>query len=453
MNIAVKAKPPKYIFLRGATYYYIRNIAPQHRHRFENKKQIWQTLKTSDFAEAIRRADAITREHDAKMRGEASSPTKFTFADELAQADRFNITHTSSADIRLASIEQSIHLLMERMSLVGVMTNPSAVDIAALAGVSEEPALKIETAFQTYLKITPEFSLDLSEWDAQQKVNKYRRSINDFIARVGDIDLLTFDENMADDYVLSIKRDVVAKKFKSEHANRVISHVRVILREVLRHEYRRKFTALDGKRVKIDDAGKRAAFTEADVQAIEKALPTSGMHDEAQAIIKLSLITGCGVKELCWLTADDIKGEAKTPHIYVGENSLRTRVKSGGDRHRNLPIITAEGIAILKKYPNGFTKFQDEKGPSRINKIFSPFFTTVTPGKSFYSARHRMDDLLKISGVDLGIKASISGHSLGGHLHYYGKSGNAYTLKQKKEAIEKALAAAPIKEEQENEKN
>lgn len=88
-----------------------------------------------------------------------------------------------------------------------------------------------------------------------------------------------------------------------------------------------------------------------------------------------------------------------------------------------------------------------------VTRIFSPFFTTVTPGESFYSARHRMDDLLKISGVDLKITASISGHSLGGHLYYYGKSGNAYTLKQKKEDIDKALAAAPIKEEQENEKN
>ncbi|WP_119939930.1 DUF6538 domain-containing protein [Neorhizobium sp. NCHU2750] len=453
MNIAVKAKPPKYIFLRANTYYYIRNIAPQHRHLFEGKKQIWQTLKTDEYAEAVRRADAVTREHDAVMRGEVPAPVKFTFADEIAQADRLNITHKSSSDIRLASIEQSLQLLMERMSLIGVMANPSAIDVAALAGVSQEPAMTIEVAFQKYLEITPEFSLNLNEWDAQQKVNKYQRSVNDFIARVGDIDILTFDDGMADDYVLSIKKDVVAKKFKSEHGNRLISHVRVILREILRHEYRRKFTALDGKRVKIDDAGKRPSFTEADVKAMTKALPTSGMSDEAQAIIQLALITGCGVKELCWLTADDIKAEAKTPHICIGENELRTRVKCGGDRHRDLPIATPEGIAILKKYPTGFPSFQDEKGPSRINREFSPFFTTVTPGKSFLSARHRLDDLLKISGVDLGVKASISGHSLGGHLHYYGKSGNAYTLKQKKEAIEKALAAAPIKEEQENEKN
>lgn len=52
---------------------------------------------------------------------------------------------------------------------------------------------------------------------------------------------------------------------------------------------------------------------------------------------------------------------AKTHHIYLGENSLRTRAQSGGDRRLDLPIVTAEGVAILKKYPNGFPKPQDEK--------------------------------------------------------------------------------------------
>jgi integrase len=453
MNIATKVKPPKYVFMRGKTYYYIRNIANRHQHRFDNQKQIWVSLKTGDYAEAVRLAGILTREHDSIIIGDTRHSSGVTSAEEIAQAELLRITPASSTTFRLESIERSIQLLVERMPLVGLMTNPSKLDVAALAGVSEEVSLTMDAAFRRYLEITPEFAMDMRGWDAEQKIKKYQRSVADFVARVGNIDVLSFDDEKASKYLLSIKTDVVAKKFKSEHANRVISNVRVILREVLQHDHQKKFSSLDGKRIKIDDAAKRPSFTEAEVRAIADALPTSDISDEAKAIIKLGLITGCGVKELCWLTADDIKPDAKTPHIRIGENALRSRVKTGGDRHRDLPIVTAEGVEILKAYRNGFPRFQDDRGPTKLNKVFGPFFKRVTPGKTFYSARHRMDDLLKISRADLGIKASISGHSLGGHLHYYGQSGNAYTLNHKKEALLEALAAAPVKEEQENENN
>lgn len=453
MKAATKrATTPKYLHSRGNQFYYIRNIPPRHRHKFENRHQVWKSLG-EDFAQAVALLDVCKREHDSIVSGDGTSLRTVSFAEEMARADLFGITRKNSADIRMESLGRQIALMSERIQIALTMDKPTAVDVAALAGVSKEPALSIMKAYEIFQEIDLEFTTNLREWDAQQKIKKYERSMKDFIARCGDIDVLTIDETIAEDYLHSLWTDVVAKKIGSEHANRQISQVRQVFKPVLKKLYKRNFTAMDGLRVKlkISDSGKRLPFTEADVRAIQTALPTADMSDEAKAIIQLALITGCGPKELCWLTTEDIRADAKTSFIKIGPNRLRVQVKSGEDRHRDLPIATAEGVKLLKQFPDGFTRFQADNGPSKLNKELSPFFQKVTPGKSFYSARHRLDDLIKIAGIDLGIKAAISGHSLGGHLQYYGTSGNGYTLKDKKEALVKALAASPIKEEHENE--
>lgn len=455
MNVAVKAKRPKYIFLRGRIYYYIRTIPPRHRHLFGtgNQVQLWVSLETDSYVEAVRRAAIYSSGYDATINGDALSLKNITFEDEVRQAEVFGLQRKSSTEIRLESIESLIQSFDERFAVLSMLPKPTPLDMAVIAGVTETPPLTIDRALEKYFEITPEFSEHLRGWDHRQKIQKFERSIEIFIERMGNIDILTFDDAIASKLHLKLKEDVFTKKtFKSDRANRAIAHVRVVVREVLKHFYQRKFTALDKVTIKKDDAGKRQEFTEAEVRLVEAALPDAKMSDEAKAIIKLSLITGCGVKELCWLTAADIFPNAKVPFINIGANALRSRVKSGGVRHREVPIVTPEGIAILRQFPNGFPLFQGEKGPSDINKEFNPFFTKTTPGKSFTSARHRMADLMKIGEVPLDVIAAIAGHSLGGHHQYYGSGTDGFTLQRKREGLEKALAAAPIKEAKELEK-
>jgi integrase len=451
---AQKAKTPKYLFKRGDQYYCVRSVPPRYRHKFNNQKQIWYSLRTTDLGEAINRLDVRTKQHDAIMSGELDSLKPVTFDDEVRRCESFSIVRKSSAEIKLEALEERFNTIADRLAVVLQINQPTAVDVAALAGVSDAPAMLLKDAFVILQEIDPTFTAHLRDWDAKQKIKKFDRAIEDFIERMGDIDILTIDEDVAEAYLLSITSDVVvAKKFGSEHGNRMISLVRQVIKPVLKSRFKKQFIHFDGLRVKlkIKDGGKRQAFTEAEVRLIYAALPGFDMSEEAKAIIHLAMITGCGPKELCWLTASDIRTSVKTPYIKIGPNELRGFVKSGDDRHRDLPIATDECVALLKRFPNGFEKFQADNGPSKLNKELNPFFSTITPGKSMYSARHRFDDLLKVAKVDLGIKAALSGHSLGGHLHYYGRSGNGYTLADKKEAILKALAASSKKEEHENE--
>ncbi|WP_296076703.1 DUF6538 domain-containing protein [uncultured Agrobacterium sp.] len=448
-----KAKRPKYLFLRGSTYYYVRNIPARHRHRFPTIKgtQVWRSLETQNYSDAVQRLEVVTKSDDAVMHGDIPPLKKHTFEDAVSYADRNGYDYRSSGELYLQEIAASVREMATRLATTQFLSNPSQLEVAASAGAEQLPDVSISKATERFLEITPEYTHNLSDFDADAKIKRLGRSIADFIKRCGDIDILSVTDRVASEYHLSIKTDVTKKIFGSEHGIHLIADVRKVLKAVLKADYQRSFTAMDGMRINIKDAGKRSAFLESEVRKIIQELPTAKMNDEAKAIIQLALITGCGPKELCWLTSEDIHPHAKTPYIKIGPNSLRSFVKKGDDRHRDLPIVTPEGVEILKRYPNGFPSFQNGRGPLQLNRQMSPFFTTVTPGKSLYCARHRLDDLLKISGVDLGIKAAISGHSLGGHLHYYGKSGNGYTLKQKKEAIQKALAAASIKEEQENE--
>ncbi|KQY14406.1 tyrosine-type recombinase/integrase [Rhizobium sp. Root482] len=448
-----KAKTPKYLFKRGNQYTYIRNIPPRHRHLFENRRQVSKSLGP-DFTQAVIDLETCKRDHEAALAGNGKVKT-VSYDEQLERAEQFGITSKSSAQIRLDTMEQQMAEMAQRIRIAYFIDNPTHLDAVTIIGATKEPALLIMKAFEIYQELDHQFTLNLREWDAKQKIKRYENAMKDFIARCGDIDVLTIDETIAETYVNSLWTDVLdaSKKFGSDHANRRITQVRKVLKLVLDKRYKRKFTALDGHsiKLKVSDAGKRLPFTEAEVRAIYAALPTADMSDQAKAMIQIALITGCGPKELCWITKEDLRLDAKTPFMKIGPNRLRAQVKSGEDRHRDLPIATDEGVKLLKQFPDGFTLYQGDRGPSILNGELSPFFQAVTPGKSFYSARHRLDDLIKTANIDLGIKAAISGHSLGGRLLYYGKSGNGYTLKDKKEALVKALAAAPKKEEHENE--
>lgn len=432
----------KYLYKRDGKYCYIRTIPERYRHRFRNKRQIWRSLNTDHYPTAVQKLAEHLFEYDAISKGETeySVDRQITRIDTTIHGERLRLNNMTSTEIMGAAIEDAVLAYNQRLSLVRNMSSPTSLDVATIAGATEVAALTMPQAFKRYLEITPEFADSKNSIKAGVKTRRYERSIEDFVARMGDLDILKLEVATAKSYRDELKHAVVTdSSFKSHYANDHLGNLKRVLEAVFDKDYPGKINPFAGLRIRIDDDAKRSGFTEKEVEQIFAALPKSKMSDQSKAVVMLGAITGAGQTELCWLMKDDIVLDSKYPHIRIDENAMRQKVKGGGARHRLLPIVDPDVVEFLRKFPDGFTEYHDHKGPRRLTAKLHKFFSKTTPGKGHNGFRHRLDDLLKMSGTDIGLKASISGHALPGKVLYYGKSGGAYKLSQKKLAIETAL--------------
>ncbi|MCA1442696.1 hypothetical protein I6F07_21225 [Ensifer sp. IC4062] len=432
--------------------YYFRIAVPKHlREKYRDpetgklRTQIWQTLDTIDPDEALLKVGPALSKWRQQFKSETipADEISYPILQQTSASFAAPFTYAYAGDFLSASISNSINMYSERYEAKNNMRNLNKRQVAALVGATETPALTFKGAFDRFKQICPDKVLGKDPLETKRFWRRYEEAIEDFAEEMGDdVDCLKIDNATATEYRSKLVERLGEGEFKADSANKKMMWLKIILHEVFRVDHPGKHNPFkDLKNVKEDDAEKRPPFTEAEVKAIRAKLETSGMSDEAKAVILVGECTGAGAKELAWLTASDIHLDCEIPYISIGKNALRKKVKTGGDRHRNIPLV-GDALEAMKQFPDGFTRFHHPRGPRQINRAMSEFFRKVTPGKGHYSFRHRMDDLLKNSRCDLGVKAAITGHKLKGHVTYYGTE---YDLQVKKEALEKALEHAKTK--------
>lgn len=449
-KMKVNKKVP-YTVIRDGIYTF-RIAVPKHlREKYRDpetgkpRTQIWETLDTRDPDEAISKVGPALSKWRRQFKSETIPADEISYPTLQQTAASFAapFTYAYAGDFLSASIEHSIHMYNERYEAKNMMSNLNKRQVAAIVGATETPALTFKDAFDRFKQICPDKVLGKDPLETNRFWRRYEEAIEDFAEEMGeDVDCLKIDNVLATEYRSKLVERLGEGEFKADAANKKMMWLKIILDEVFRVDHPGTHNPFkDLKNIKEDDAEKRPPFTEAEVKAIRGALETSGMSDEAKAVIRIGACTGTGAKELAWLTASDIHLDAPVPYISIGKNALRKKVKTGGDRHRNIPLV-GDALEAMKAFPDGFTRFHHPRGPRQINRAMSEFFRKVTPGKGHYSFRHRMADLLKNSKCDLGVQASITGHKIKGHATYYGTE---YDLQLKKDAIETALEYAGTK--------
>lgn len=410
------------------------------------RTQIWETLDTSDPGEALQKVGLALSKWRRQFKSETipADEISYPILQQTSASFAAPFTYAHAGDFLSASIPNSINMYNERYEAKNTMINLNKRQVAAIVGATETPALTFKAAFERFKQICPDKVLGKDSLETKRFWRRYEEAVEDFADEMSeDLDCLKLDNALATEYRSKLVERLGEGEFKADAANKKMMWLKIILDEVFRVDHPGTHNPFkDLKNIKEDDAEKRPSFTEADVKAIRAKLETSGMSDEAKAIILIGESTGCGTKELAWLTASDIHLDAPIPYISIGKNALRKKVKTGGDRHRDIPLV-GDALEAMKAFPQGLTRFHHPRGPRQINRAMSEFFRRVTPGKGHYSYRHRMADLLKNSKCDLGIRASITGHKIKGHATYYG---GEYDLQLKKEAMETALAHAKTRD-------
>lgn len=421
---------------KGGIYYFVMNVPRKAKGKFVYK-QVWRSLRTRDKFEASRKASEYISEFTFKFQDDANNSLNENFESINLVSKKLGFEYQDFEALCNVPVAESIKMLSPQLSSLQTRKTISKLETAALGGAVKVGALSMPQLFARFKELAPEKTSGCGPYEAKRKWRRFQLATEDFQKLMpGHPDVLKIEARHANEYRAKLIQSVNDSKFKSDVAKKRLQWLRMIFAVVLTSDYPQLTNPFGNLRgFKIEDAAKRKPFTEEEVQVIKRELAASKISDEAKAIITLGQYTGCSVRELVLLEVDDIRLDADIPYIHIQPNSARKKVKNGGTRHRSVPLI-GEALEAMRKFPNGFPTYRNEKGPGRMNGTMSDFFTRRTPGKGHYSFRHRIDDLLKNSKCDIGVKAGVMGHALAGNNLYYGEG---YALQVKLDALKRAF--------------
>lgn len=435
----------KYVRLRNNIYYVVIPIPLHQRLRFGGKHQIWKSLKTRDKTQAFIKAgpviDHYTRLFDNDNQPDNTADLSFELLKEIAA--RLGIQYRPVNEIVSAPLQESVATMFERLQPLELIKKPRQSEIAALAGVADVPEMTFRQAFVRFKELYRHKVKDKNPVETKRYWRRKEKAVDDFIEAMGEKDVLKLTKSDVKAYRRIVKDRLDNGEFKSDAANKKLDWLRIILDTVFEEEYEDKENPFKDvkKFTDYDDDEARPPFTIDEVNLVRKKRETSGMTEEAKALILIGECTGANARELVWMMSQDIHLDAPVPYIQIRPNELRDRVKKGGMRHRDIPLV-GDALKAMQKFPNGFTRFHNDQGPTQINSAMSDFFSKTTPGKGFSSYRHTMADWLRNSGCNDTMKDSILGHRTKGHSMHYGAG---YELENKKAALENALEYAKSK--------
>lgn len=432
-----------YLHRRQNGYYYFCVNIPTRLQKSTTKRQIWRSLRTRDLGTAKKRvaghiAEILPLFDDERLPNEAH----VDYQRVKSTAEKL----TAKYEPHTVASEQTVNQLIERINEIvdvrAVMPTPNVVQTAALVGAIEIPSLSWADAFEKFKIICSGKVKGKNASQTKLFWRRYEAKIEDYIAAMGDADVLRITKVDAKKYKRIVQEKLNNGEFKSKEANKKISWLGIVLEAVFDEEYEGRENPFKGVRISgYDDDGKRATLTAAEIKSVIEGLVVSNARPEIKAIIRIGMRTGANARELALLTSAQIHLEGPYPYISICPNELRNKVKRGGARHRDVPLL-GDALAAMREFPNGFTIFHTDEGPTQVNGAMSDFFRKFTPGKGFGSFRHNMADWLRRSGANDTLKDAILGHTnTKSHSMHYG---DGYDIENKKEALGKALQYANL---------
>ncbi|MCA1490752.1 hypothetical protein I6F11_07450 [Ensifer sp. NBAIM29] len=417
-------------------------IPPKQRPKFGGKREIWSSLRTRDKKTARERAVPLIIKWTKLLHPEEiSDDTPLTYAHLKEFAASLGFEYRTTDEIQAAmSVRERIEMTIPGLLVASEIKKPNRLEVAAIGGVVVS-SLTINEALKRCKAISEDKTLGKNAVEEKKYWDRYANGIADFVAEMGDMDILKITNADANEYKNRLVKRIKAGKLKVDTARKKIMAPRVVLDTVFLNDFPSR--ALDNpfnslKPIKsIGDERKRPPVTESEVKAINAKKLTSSANEELKAILTIAELSGAGCKELCLITASDIHLDAPIPHISIRPNEHRRQVKSGGKRHRDIPLLP-RAVEAMRAFPNGFPKYCKPNGHTNLSADINNFMEPlVAPGTTFNGFRHRIANLFKKEmEINDTIKDETMGHSLPG---MRGKYGTDVPLEVKYEALKRVL--------------
>ncbi len=439
--------PDRFLLQRGKRWYYQRRVPSQFSH-IDERRFAKVSLKTQSLEVARLRRDQLAEADDEywmAMAVEAASPegTGLTMRAALEHRYKAAISRAMAYGFSYKPAEplaesRTIAELMARIRTLeanaGKSGDPSRADSEALLGGTRDPAasITVSEAFELYIsRIAFDDQYNKSEAQRRSWEKTKRTSINYFIEEMGDLPLSEITRDKALEYrdwwmERMQPEDGDAKPVAPNTANRHIGNMRSLLERYFKHigmtDFEDPFRDFyfSGK-----TEAKRASFTD---DWVRTRILAPGLFDglrvELRVLIYLLIETGARLSELVNLRAEDIRLNAKVPHITIRPE--QNRELKTEDSRREIPLVGVAEIA-MRACPEGFPYYYDKSTlvSANLMKAFRQRNLLPSSYHVIYSFRHSFEDRMLEGGLDYGLRCALMGHKnnrpeygMGGSLEY-----------------------------------
>lgn len=445
--MAMASDPDRFLLQRGKRWYYQRRVPTQFSH-IDERRFAKVSLKTESLEIARLRRDQLAEADDEywmAMAVEAASPEgtgptmraalEHRYKAAIARAMAYGFSYKPAEPL---AESRTIAELMARIRTLeanaGKSGDPSRADSEALLGGTPDPAanITVSEAFELYIsRIAFDDQYNKSEAQRRSWEKTKRTSINYFIEQMGDLPLSEITRDKALEYrdwwmERMQPEDGDAKPVAPNTANRHIGNMRSLLERYFKHigmtDFEDPFRDFyfSGK-----TEAKRASFTD---DWVRTRILVPGLFDalrvELRVLIYLLIETGARLSELVNLRAEDIRLNAKVPHIAIRPE--QNRELKTEDSRREIPLVGVAEIA-MRACPEGFPYYYDKSTlvSANLMKAFRQRNLLPTSDHVIYSFRHAFEDRMLEGGLDYGLRCALMGHKnnrpeygMGGSLEY-----------------------------------
>ncbi|TWF46335.1 DUF6538 domain-containing protein [Neorhizobium alkalisoli] len=429
---------PTYIIERKQIYYF-RIAVPKSQIPKFGKRQIWQSLRTTDKKTAVKNAAPLISKYAAIFADQPAFDQDLA-KQVLAISHAYGFTYRQDSEIAKATNEEAVLQIGPALRALEKNLQPSEVEVDAFGGAVKPAALTMMDALQRYKLYCEDKFMEYSdERERDKRWRPFQQAAKAFTEVLKDVDIFSLKPIDCIKFRTALIAQVKEGKLKPETAQKKIMWLRLIHTKILEIERPELLPSPWDRLSRINgnagEKGKRPSFSEEEITKVRTMLLDSDASKQVIALNLISMNTGATCKELTHLHKDDIFLDAPIPYISIRPNANRSRVKKNGSRIRDIPLV-GHALTEMKKFPNGFSEFCKNNGSEELSRISNELIKGAAKDRTFYSYRHTIADRLRRSGCQDTLKNSIMGHaSKGMEMHY----GEGYTLENKLEALKKAL--------------
>lgn len=433
----------RYLKLRGKTFYYQRRV-PRELAHLDSRIFVVKSLETDSQKIAEQRSSLINKEveeywHTIKMNNKPHQNSDFE--NIVALAEHAGFAYRSINDLKTAPLAE----LISRLNTVPQLKeNPKYIE--AVLGSAKIPTMNWSQALEKLWSITKDETMRKSPDQIRKWQNVYKKAVKNFVRLNGDIPITETTR----DHVLTL-RDWWIERIKRENranntANKEIFCLKKVIQDVNEHyklgiDIHHLFSNIT---LKKKQKSTRKPFEQSFIQThLLDIRNHDTIIDEAKYILFAIADTGCRPSEIVGLRPEDIKLDAKIPHIKIRPydgHELKTR-----ESERDIPLVGCAlwafthcptGFPHYRHMKNGATSFSATMMAHLRRKNLIP-----TKDHTIYSLRHSFQDRLTNLGVVERIDKELMGHTL--NRVEYGEGGS---LEKKQEWLLKMCFEPPVAE-------
>jgi hypothetical protein len=150
---------------------------------------------------------------------------------------RLGVPSLTPEQIEAASVRDYTAMMSRGIEIWETIKKPDIAEIAAIGGAIEPPALDMLQLFDIYVDLSGDKFLGLDTRARDKKVNRYKAAATDFVAIMGEIDVVQMVPKQAFEFAANLTNRVANEEIELETAQKKLQFINMFVRKVFRSHY------------------------------------------------------------------------------------------------------------------------------------------------------------------------------------------------------------------------